>query len=70
MSIVHPDDITLFQERLNKRRTGEYIDPENEILTIHVVLPSGVQKAVQAQLDSEATADGLTARLWGTMQEM
>jgi|GEM_PF-2008283 len=70
MSRVHPDDITLLQVRLNKRKAGEYIDPENEILIIHVVLPSGVQKAVQAQLDREATADGLSVRLWGTMQEM
>jgi hypothetical protein len=33
-------------------------------------LPEGIQKVVQAKLESEATPDGLSVRLWGTMQEM
>jgi PAS domain S-box-containing protein len=70
ISRAHPDDRIMLVDRLNKRRAGEFIDPNKEILQIRVIVPSGAQKKVQAQLDSEATADGLSVRLWGTMQEM
>jgi PAS domain S-box-containing protein len=70
ISRAHPDDRIMLVDRLNKRRAGEFIDPNKEILEIRVIIPSGAQKKVQAQLDSEATADGLSVRLWGTMQEM
>lgn len=70
ISRTHPEDRILLQDRLDKQREGEEIEPKKEFLQLRLILPSGVNKVVQAKLDREATANGLSVRLWGTMQEM
>jgi PAS domain S-box-containing protein len=70
ISRAHPDDRIMLIDRLDKRRAGEFIDPKNDLLILRAILPNGIQKVVQAKLESESTADGLSVRLWGTMQEI